>query len=155
MQRVRILAASLFSQWLYYRKVGWAAKGHSNLAQWIQRVRPRRTRGETSMAQSCSQEKNMQKFLTVTILIYFIQPDPRNKYFACLYNKCFLKGEINWFWLHSVNTVLKQNRNISCTRPRHESYCHLPEVWLTLTVAFIFEYFLHHFTENILVFTGS
>lgn len=54
------------------------------------------TVGETSMAQSCSLEKKMWKFLTVTILIYFIQPDPRNKYFAHFY-ECFLKGEINWF----------------------------------------------------------
>lgn len=45
---------------------------------------------------SCSLEKKMWKFLTVTILIYFIQPDPRNKYFAHFY-ECFLKGEINRF----------------------------------------------------------
>lgn len=55
------------------------------------------TGGETSMAQSCSREKNMQKFLTVTILIYFIQPEPRSKDFAHFYNECFLKGEIIGF----------------------------------------------------------
>lgn len=54
------------------------------------------TVGETYMAQSRSLEKKMWKFLTVTILIYFIQPDPRNKYFAH-FEKALIKGEINWF----------------------------------------------------------